>query len=112
MGLLDVRLGMSSAYHAETDGQAEKINHVVMTYLRAFARKSPDSWHKLLPTAEFAYNSSVHSATGKTPFELDLGYTPRTPLDTLLRKTQGSRNSSNEEAVSFAERQRYNLELA
>ena len=37
------------------------------------------------------YNSSIHSATGTSPFELDLGYTPRMPLDrTLPARTTGA----------------------
>lgn len=31
---------------------------------------------RLLPSVQFAYNNSIHSATGKTPIELTRRYTP------------------------------------
>jgi hypothetical protein len=110
--LLGVKLGMSSPYHPQTDGQTEKVNHIVGTYLRAFARQSPDTWSDLLPLCEFSYNSSLHTTTGKTPFELDLGYTPRTPLDLQLRSVIGNKGRNADAASSFAEKMQFNLDLA
>lgn len=48
-------------------------------------RHELDQWDKLLVLGKFTYNFSVHTAMGKTPFELDLGYTPRMPIDIPLR---------------------------
>ena len=113
MRTLKVRMGMSSAYHPQTDGQTEKVNHVVGTYLRAFSRHDPDNWDDVLPLGEFAYNASVHAATGKTPFELDLGYTPRMPIDRAVRMVvQGGGGSKEGSGVGFAESMRDNLETA
>lgn len=79
----ETKLSFSTAFHPQTDGQAEKANSIVERYLRAFATHKQNSWDTLLPMAEFAYNSHTHQATGKSPFEADLGYIPRMPLDTL-----------------------------
>jgi hypothetical protein len=38
-----------------------------------------DNWVDLLPCAEFAYNNSVHSSTGFTPFYAFAGINPRGP---------------------------------
>ena len=36
---------------------------------------------------EYAYNSSKHSVTGKTPFELERGWIPMMPVTAVLSKT-------------------------
>lgn len=113
MAILKVRLGIASAYHPQTDGQTEKVNHVIGTYLRAFSRQNPDEWDDLLPLGEFAYNSSVHISTGKSPFELDLGYIPRLPIDITIRAALGRGTSRLERrALTFAESMKNNLDLA
>ena len=55
---------MSTAYHPETDGQTERVNLIINQYLRVFCSYAQDDWVKLLATAEFAYNNSLHTATG------------------------------------------------
>ena len=47
------------------------------TYLRCFVHACPSKWVNWLPLAEFWYNSTFHSALGRTPFEVLYGYTPR-----------------------------------
>jgi hypothetical protein len=39
MQLLGTKLGMSTAYHPLTEGQSEKANDKIGTWLRAFARE-------------------------------------------------------------------------
>jgi hypothetical protein len=108
MQLLGVKLGMSTAHHAQTDGQTEKANGIIERYLKAFAALHQDRWDEFLPMAEFAYSSTVHKSTGKTPFELDLGYTPRMPVDIAI---QTARNTTRSTAT-FAERMATLLEDA
>jgi hypothetical protein len=65
MQLLGTKLGMSTAYHPQTDGQPEKANDKVGTWLRAFARESEHvEWDRLLPIAEFMYNSTPQVSRG------------------------------------------------
>ena len=47
-----------------------------------------DDWSEWLSTAEFAYNNRVHSSTGFSPFFLEYGRHPRTPLTTDKPSTQ------------------------
>ena len=114
MRTLDVKTAVSSAYHAQTDGQAEKANHIIGTYLRAFSRHDPDNWDDKLPMGEYAYNASVHVATGKTPFELDLGYNPRMPIDISVRAAIGRDDTANGEnsGVGFAEAMQFVVDIA
>jgi hypothetical protein len=41
-------------------------------------------WDKILPMCEFAINNNHHSSIGTTPFYLNYGYHPRTPLSLSL----------------------------
>lgn len=82
---LGIKLQMSTAYHPQTDGQAEKANATLETFLKAYIAQldDPARWDRLLPLAEFTYNASRHKAIGMSPFEADIGYIPRLPLDLL-----------------------------
>lgn len=52
-GLAGVQLCMSSAYHPQTDGQTERVNECMETYLRCFVHTCPNKWSSWLPLAEF-----------------------------------------------------------
>jgi len=68
---------LSTAFYPQTDGQTERQNQVLEQYLRIFCSEEQDNWASLLATAEFAYNNSVHSSTGSTPFLVVYGKHPR-----------------------------------
>ena len=71
--LSGTQLRLSSSYHPQTDGQTEVANRVVEQYLRAFVHRKPTSWGQFLLWAEWSYNTSCHSSTGITPFEVIYG---------------------------------------
>lgn len=83
MSLCDVRLCMSTSYHPQTDGSSEIMNRMLENYLRCYCSLNQTDWDDLLPSVEFAFNSSRLEDNGHTPFDLDLGWTPRSPLDHL-----------------------------
>jgi hypothetical protein len=74
---LQIKQNISTAYHPQTDGQSERTNQFLETYLRFYCEERQDDWHKWLPFAEFAHNQWPNATTMKTPFDLIMGYTPR-----------------------------------
>ena len=67
---------MSTAYHPQTDGKTERMNQEIEQFLRTFCAYRQDDWVRHLPLAEFALNSRVSEATGRSAFELMYGYKP------------------------------------
>jgi len=67
---------MSTAFHLQTDGQTERLNQNIQAYLRAFVNRKQDDWVPLLPMAEFAYNNSVTTGNGMSPFFANYGFHP------------------------------------
>ena len=83
MEMLNIKLNRPTSYHPQTDGSSEIMNRMVENYIRCYCSYNQDDWDDLLPAAEFAYNSSVSESLGMSPFELDLGWNPKSPIDLL-----------------------------
>jgi transposase InsO family protein len=67
---------LSTAYHPQTDGQTERVNQTMETYLRIYCNQQQDNWVSLLPMAQIAYNNKLSEATGVTPFFANHGRHP------------------------------------
>ena len=64
--------------------------------IRHFVSANLDNWSSLLPYLEFAYNNAPQKSTGYSPFYLNYGFSPRTPIAMTLDSFPESKN----EAVS------------
>jgi hypothetical protein len=93
--LCGTQLKFSTAYHPQTDGLAERIIQTLEDMIRRYCAygmtfKDKDNythdWCSLLHALEYAYNSSKHSTTNKTPYELERGWTPWFPKEILMSK--------------------------
>jgi hypothetical protein len=77
---MDTRLNFSLVYHPQTDGQTERVNHILEDMLRACALKYSKSWDECLPYIEFSYNNSYQKSLKMSPFKVLYGRKCRTPL--------------------------------
>jgi hypothetical protein len=73
---LRIKRRLRTTYHPQTDGQMERQNRTLEQYLRAYVNYQQDDWVYWLPMAEFAYNNSVHSEQGVSPFFAETGRNP------------------------------------
>ena len=115
MRILDIRSSLSTAFHPQTDGQTERTNQVVEDYLRHYIDAAQTNWEELLPMAEFAYNNAFHTATQTTPFLLNYGIEPLTPLSLLSDSQRQKRQEmmqATPAAFSFTERMQKALQVA
>jgi hypothetical protein len=75
--LAHTQLCLSSAYHPQSDGQTERVNQCLETFLRCFVHSCPRQWLKWIPLAEYWYNTCEHSSLRRAPFEVLYGHPPR-----------------------------------
>jgi transposase InsO family protein len=87
---------LSTAFHPQTDGQTERQNQSLEHYLRTYGCFEQDDWAEKLVLAEWVYNTSVHSAHGKTPAEVLFGYMPRGPFDQPTKAPKYDTQSARE----------------
>ncbi|KAH0728122.1 hypothetical protein KY284_003987 [Solanum tuberosum] len=77
---LGTRVKLTTAFHPQTDGQAERTIQTLEDMLRACVLELKGSWDDHLPLIEFAYNNSYHSSIGMAPFEALYGRRCRSPI--------------------------------
>jgi hypothetical protein len=99
---------LTTAFHPQTDGQTERVNHVLEDMLRHYTDANQDDWDQFLSTAEFAVNNSHHESIGTTPFRMWCGRDPRIPLR-IVPKDYTSHQSKTPKAAEFADRMQHGL---
>lgn len=83
---------MSTTYNPKTDGQTELINRCIQQYLQSFVHEKPSDWVRYLHWAKWCYNTTSHSATRLSPFQVVYGKLPSN-IPTYI--------SSTKEAVDY-----------
>jgi hypothetical protein len=103
--LLGTQFCVSSSFHPQTDGQTERVNQTLEAYLRHCVSATLNDWDLLLSRAEFAHNNAFHGPVQATPFYLNHGRHPRSPMG-------GKRDDVYPDAAAFVEKLQSNLTLA
>ena len=72
--LLNIKLKMSSAFHPETDGLAERMNRTVIQLLRSSSNFKSNDWADNLTATEIAINNFTQSSINMSPFYCNYGF--------------------------------------
>lgn len=71
--LLKVEKLHTTAYHLQANGALERSHRTLTEYLRHYVDKNLQDWDNYVPFAMFVYNTTLHTTTGKQPYELPYG---------------------------------------
>jgi hypothetical protein len=64
----------TTAFHPESNGGLQRTHRVLAEYLRHYVFEDQTNWDIWVPYAVYVYNTTVHSATKVTPFDLVYGF--------------------------------------
>ena len=73
-----IEMKATTTYRPQSNGEAERVNQEIGTYLQMYCVEKPDDWSLYLADAQFAHNSRIHSTHGQTLFYLLHSYEPTT----------------------------------
>ncbi|KAJ9524507.1 hypothetical protein QJQ45_019534 [Haematococcus lacustris] len=107
-------LNISTANHPQTDGQTERANRTIEDMLRNYVSPHHTDWDNHLTAVEFAYNASIQASTNYSPFMLNSGQEPHTPLSLAVSSAAQPRvtPATSESAPAFLQRMATNIAAA
>ena len=73
---LNIHKDFTWSYHPQGDGFVERINEVITQIIAMYVAADHRNWDTYLPSATFAYNTSLSETTDNTPFFLTYGHEP------------------------------------
>ena len=95
----------TSPYHAQTNGQVERMNQTIIRMIGKLEAEKKACWSEHLPELLMAYNTTRSAVTGYGPYYLLFGRRPRIPVDYLFPTLRDSPHQTKME-VSVAAMQR------
>ena len=92
-------------YHAQTNGQVERMNQMIICMIGKLEEDKKACWSKHLPELLLAYNTTCSAVTGYSPYYLLFGRRSRIPVDYLFPTLSDSPHQTRME-VSVAAMQK------
>ena len=95
----------TSPYHAQTNGQVERMNQTIICMIGKLEEDKKACWSEHLPELLLAYNATHSAVTGYSPYYLLFGRRSRIPVDYLFPTLRDSPHQTKME-VSVAAMQK------
>lgn len=90
---LGVKVVLTATATPRANGQVERYNRTILSALAASVVEE-DKWDLELTRLQWGLNSSINATTGKSAYQLLLGYQPRGPSDSFLSNEVASESPS------------------
>ena len=97
----------TSPYHAQTNGQVERMNQTIIRMIRKLEEDRKACWSEHLPELLMAYNATRSAVTGYSPYYLLFGRRPRIPVDYLFPTLRDSPHQTKMEVSVVAMQKRW-----
>ncbi len=79
-----IKLLNLSPYYAQVNGQAEAMNKVVINIMKRYIEKHSRKWDEKLFEILWAWQTSIKTSTGVTPFRLVYGQEAVLPAEVMI----------------------------
>ena len=99
--LLHTKKTRTTPYHPQCDGMVERYNRTLLNMLATHYKEHPWDWEQHLHKVCIAYNTSVHTSTGYTPFYLMFGQQACLPVDVIYGTSPSDHQLPSEYAVTL-----------
>ena len=96
----------TSPYHAQTNGQVERMNQMIIRMIGKLEEDKKACWSEHLPELLMAYNAKRSTVTGYSPYYLLFGRRPRIPVDYLFPTLHDSPHQTKMEVSVVAMQKR------
>ena len=93
-------------YHAQTNGQVERMNQAIIRMIGKLEEEKKACWSEHLPELLMAYNATCSAVTGHSPYYLLFGRRPRIPVDYLFPTLRDSPHQTKMEVSVMAMQRR------
>eukprot|EP00731_Ephydatia_muelleri_P005415 Em0002g1591a len=106
--LLQIRKTHTTPYHPQCNGMVERFNRTLLDMLATTIDNHQADWQHHIRKLCLAYNSSIHSTTGFSPFFLMFGRQVKLPIDLMY----GTNRTEPDTAAGFAQKLKEGLQEA
>ena len=96
----------TSPYHAQTNGQVERMNQTIIHMIGKLEEDKKACWSEHLLELLMAYNTTHSTVTGYSPYYLLFGRRPRIPVDYLFPTLHDSAHQTKMEVSVVAMQKR------
>lgn len=103
---LQIEKTRTTPYHPQSDGLVERFNRTLLNMLSTCSMEHPSDWDLYLSKLCLAYNSSVQSTTGYSPFFLMFGREARLPIDLIYNLDGKQEDDKDKSYPTYVNKQR------